>query len=158
MVILDIEFRFSNFEFQILNLEFRILNLEWSFWAFVVCNTNMCMCQLYIKYHSCWAYRTKLFFPANLKFIKQIKPVINIYMTILYIFCYHLTLFYRKQSALYIPNIHTMHTTIYMCKIALAYTLLKNIISIIRKFSYAQKIKCHRRTKLEKTTLYSNKR
>ena len=48
--------------------------------------------------------------------MKQIISVINIWMTILYIFGYSPTLFDEKKSVSYFQNIHAIHTPINMCK------------------------------------------
>ena len=64
--------------------------------------------------------------------MKQIISVINISMTILYIFCYPPNLFDENKSVSYFQNIHVIHTPIHMCKIALA--SIKYIMNTIRKF------------------------
>ena len=48
--------------------------------------------------------------------MKQIISVINILMTILYIFCYPPNLFDEKKYVSYFQNIHALHTPINMCK------------------------------------------
>jgi hypothetical protein len=64
--------------------------------------------------------------------MKQIISVINILMTILYIFCYPPNLFDENKSVSYFQNKHATHTPTNMCKIAFA--SIKYIMNTIRKF------------------------